>query len=239
MTTVTAKSQLYKPHKRLEFNDMAEVPAGSFLYGYDKHEENVQRPFFIDIYPVTNRQYNLFIKSGGYSKDEYWSKEGIKWRKGNIVHLSYYRNFIKWEQHDFPVVGVTYYEAEAYAKWAGKRLPTEKEWEKAARGTDGREYPWGDIFDKDKCNAKESGAGKTTSVTKYPEGVSPYGCYDMAGNVWEWTSSWHEDDIDANVLRGGSWDWEKEYAHCAFREGLHPGIRSNLVGFRCIMTLEK
>jgi formylglycine-generating enzyme required for sulfatase activity len=61
----------------------------------------------------------------------------------------------------------------------------------------------------------------------------------MAGNVWEWTSSWHEDDIDANVLRGGSWDWEKEYAHCAFRDGLHPGIRSNFIGFRCVMTLEK
>ena len=122
---------------------------------------------------MTNKQYEQFIKAGGYSKDKYWSKEGIKWRYRNKIHLPEYHNERKWNQRDCPVVGVSYFEAEAYAKWTGKKLPTEKEWERAARGTDGREYPWGDMFDKEKCNTAESGIGKTTPVSRYPEGVSP------------------------------------------------------------------
>jgi len=219
-------------------DDMVKVPAGSFLYGDDKREEIIEQPFLIDIYPVTNRQYEQFIKQGGYLKDEYWSENGRKWRDENMVHLYYYRNRKERNQPDCPVVWVTYFEAEAYAEWAKKRLPKEKEWEKAARGDDGREYPWGDLFDKEKCNTEESGIGNTTPVTTYPEGVSPYGCYDMAGNVWEWTDSRH-DDNGAKVLRGGSWDFDQVHARCAYRDGLHPLIRFNFIGFRCVKNLKE
>jgi gamma-glutamyl hercynylcysteine S-oxide synthase len=132
------------------------------------------------------------------------------------------------------VVGVSFYEAEAFAEWSGKTLPTEAQWERAARGTDGREYPWGDKFDGEKCNTAESGIGKTTRVTRYPNGISPDGCYDMAGNVWEWTAS--KLDENTMVLRGGSWVNDRDDARCAYRFRLHPFSRLLYIGFRCVRT---
>jgi formylglycine-generating enzyme required for sulfatase activity len=237
----------------VDLENMVEVPSGKFLYEDEKREENIERSFLIDIYPVTNAQYEKFIRAGAYTKqeilslpgrwgqgfyrEEYWSEEGRKWREENNITQPRYWDDAKWNQPDHPVVGVSYYEAEAYAKWAGKRLPTEKEWEKAARGTDGREYPWGDGFDKDKCNTNESGIGATSRVTRYPNGVSPYGCYDMAGNVWEWTDSWHEEEKQTKVLRGGSWSIGRGFARCAIRPGLNPDSWGFVIGFRCVRSI--
>ena len=214
-----------------------EVPVGKFMYGEDKQEEIIEKALIINVYPVTNRQYGKFIRAGGYREDEYWSEEGTAWREKNRITLPKYWNDKYWNQPQHPVVGVSYYGAEAYAAWAGKRLPTEKEWERAARGSDGREYPWGNEFDPEKCNTRESKIGKTTRVTRYYNGISTVGCYDMAGNVWEWTDSWSDDDKKFRVLRGGSWFNSQNSARCAYRTRSLPNERLNYIGFRCARTI--
>lgn len=227
----TNKKKRSKPDHG-DFGGMVTISAGNFLYGDENDTASVDTDFQIDIYPVTNSRYEKFIKNTGYERDEFWSEEGLKWcKKYNIIQPKYWDNE-ELNQPKHPVVGVSYYEAEAFASWSGMSLPTEKQWERAARGTDGRKYPWGDKFDKEKCNTHESGIGKTTRVTRYPNGISPDGCYDMAGNVWEWTKSDHE--IGGRVVRGGSWGSEQDVAHCTNRGKVDPFDRDYIVGFRCV-----
>nr|MBC8362675.1 formylglycine-generating enzyme family protein [Candidatus Desulfatibia profunda] len=221
----------------MALGEMVEVPAGVFQYGHEKQPVEIDRPFQIDIYPVTNRQFEEFIRDNGYQNDDIWSDEGRKWRQKNGIKLPAFWNDQKWNLPEHPVVGVSFYEAQAFAKWAGKELSSEQQWERAARGTDGRKYPWGDKFDREKCNTQESGIGKTTRVTRYPHGISPVGCYDMAGNVWEWTQSYDDDEKDLIVLRGGCWDDYQDAARCAFRTRFDPFYRTGFVGFRCVRTL--
>jgi gamma-glutamyl hercynylcysteine S-oxide synthase len=233
------KGKIRKEDKT-DFDKMVNIPDGRFLYEDDKHEENIDQAFLMDVYPVINMQFKNFIEAGGYTNKEIldtcWSEEGRKWRQKNNIASPIYWSDERWNQPEHPVVGVSYYEAEAYAKWAGKRLPTEREWEKAARGTDGREYPWGDAFDIEKCNISGSGIGGTTRVNRYPNGVSPYGCYDMAGNVWEWTDAWYDKSETMKVLRGGSWFISYERARCACRFRGDPDSGGSGIGFRCAMT---
>jgi len=148
---------------------MVLVPAGEFYFGPDRVKLTLP-DFYIDRYPVTNAEYKKFVEATGAPEPTHWRRG--TWPEGKADH---------------PVVNVTWEQAAAYAEWAGKRLPTEEEWEKAARGTDGREWPWGSTFDPSRCNTNESGIWDTTPVGKYsPAGDSPYGAADMAGNVWEW-----------------------------------------------------
>jgi formylglycine-generating enzyme required for sulfatase activity len=216
----------------LGLDEMVEIPAGEFLYGDEKIKKEIKAPFLIDVYPVTNDQYEKFMKEGGYTNDALWSSEGQKWRKKCNITQPENWDDDKWNKEGYPVVGVSWYEAEAYANWAGKRLPTEEEWERAARGTDGREYPWGDEFDKEKCNSGESGIGGTTRVTRYPNGTSLAGCYDMAGNVWEWTASFYQEGGAHRVIRGGGWDYGAQRCRSAIRLCYSPGGRGDVVGFR-------
>ena len=139
---------------------------------------------------------------------------------------------------DQPVIVVIWYEARLFCRWRGSgfRLPTEKEWERAAswdpaRGVK-RKYPWGDEFDPARCNTLEAGPDKTTPVGAYPDGVSACGCYDMAGNVWEWTGSLWKEKEELRVVRGGSWGSASDSAACSYRQVEHPLYRG-FVGFRC------
>ena len=219
---------------------MVKVLKGPFLCGESRDREAIDHDFWVDRYPVTNEQYRKFILENGYGSRAYWSPKGWKWRGESDITVPKYWNDPKWNKADHPVVGVSYYEAEAYAKWAGKRLPSEQEWEKAARGEDGRIYPWGDEFDNSKCNSLNPVrilTARTTPVTQYPEGVSPYGCYDMAGNVWEWcTDRYDEEEPGAHGLRGGSW------RHVPVELGSSPrwwggANRTNDLGFRLVKDI--
>jgi len=195
--------------------EMVRVPAGKFLYGDDKKEVELPE-FWIDKAPVTNAEYARFLAETGHKPPGHW--------KGKTPPK---------EIADHPVTYVSWDDAAAYAGWAGGRLPTEQEWEKAARGTDGRAYPWGE-WAKDHCNSKEAGAGGTTPVGQYsPHGDSPYGCVDMAGNVWEWTASEHE---QGRVLRGGAFSDVVGGVRCVARGRSDPSGRFRSGGFRLVVA---
>ncbi|RKU11776.1 hypothetical protein C6503_18160 [Candidatus Poribacteria bacterium] len=183
--------------------------------------------FYIDKYEVTNKQYAEFLSETGHRKPKFWEDPRLN-------------------APDQPVVGVNWEDAEAYAAWAGKRLPTASEWEKAARGTDGRLYPWGNDYDAARGNFDDGGSmdGSTDGyamtpapVGNFTSGISPYGLHDMAGNVWEWVVEWSETtDGQTYAIRGGSWtngagDTRTTVAY------IYPAQcsdHSSSVGFRCV-----
>ncbi|WKZ14131.1 MAG: formylglycine-generating enzyme family protein [Candidatus Jettenia caeni] len=163
------------------------------LYNEFPQREVYLSAYLIDKYPVTNAQYKKFIESGGYTQKLFWSDAGWQFiSQTNPLDSGDLDTILQGGQQDCPVVNISWYEAEAFAKWAGKRMPTEAEWEKAARGMDGRIYPWGNVFDKTKLNCAELKIEKPTPVTQFPQGQSVCGCFDMAGNVWEWTADWYD-----------------------------------------------
>ncbi|MGH7430121.1 MAG: formylglycine-generating enzyme family protein, partial [Candidatus Methylomirabilaceae bacterium] len=204
--------------------------------------------YAIDRYLVTNEDYQRFVQHRGdkvpfITEDKYV-------RQGYAVHP--YERVKRYLWHDgrypegrggHPVVLVSVADARAYAEWRSQkegrrfRLPTEAEWEKAARGTDGRYFPWGDRWRPDLANA-EYRVGDTTEVGSYPKGVSPYGCFDMAGNVFEWTSSEFSDG-KAVMKGGGSWDDQPGMCRAAARHGRVKEARHILIGFRCVCGIEE
>ena len=220
--------------------EMITIPAGPFLMGNDEGDED-ERPahtvelpeYQIDKYEVTNAQFALFIVETGYVTDAELAGEGKTWR-------SYYEP----GKENHPVVKVSWNDALAYCLWAGKRLPTEAEWEKAARGTDGRIYPWGNEYDPNRLNGKDGGRRTTTPVGSFPEGASPYGVMDMAGNVWEWTDDWYQaypgNPIPSpyygqkfKVLRGGGWFDEADLVRTTNRSASIVTAANDDIGFRC------
>jgi formylglycine-generating enzyme required for sulfatase activity len=243
--------------------EFVRVPKGKFIMGskddnklaYDdekpQHTVKIPYDYWVARYPVTNDQFAKFVEVTRHKHE--WVQD---WKS----------------KLDHPVVNVSWHNAMAYCKWLNEtlrgeigdlvlRLPTEAEWEKAARGEYGNEWPWGNEWDSAKCNSKEGGKGGTTPVGAHsPQGDSPYGAADMAGNVWEWTQSlWGKDlsrldfkypyrpddgrenleagDDVRRVLRGGSWDDFRRSARCAFRNWNLPGSWYNNIGFRVILSL--
>jgi ergothioneine biosynthesis protein EgtB len=204
--------------------------------------------FYLDKYPVMCHQYREFMEAGGYQKSEFWSAEGWHWLAENPVSKPlYWQDSPQFNNH--PVFGVSYYEAEAYCNFSGKRLPTEIEWEKAAS--------WDNLTQKKFFYTNQSNhnllVGHTTPVNAYPEGKSPFGCYDMLGNVWEWTNSYFQGydgfqfypyrgysevyfDHQHRVLRGGSWATRPWALRTTVRNWYYPWVRQILAGFRCIVN---
>ena len=218
---------------------MALVPRGEFVMGSnerwdDEAPEYIEsvETFHIDLHEVTNANYHLFASATKREPPYHWSE-------GNIPA----------GKEDHPVIYVSWHDANAYCKWSGKRLPTEQEWEKAARGENGNIYPWGNEWSLDKSNNPYKGSTGTQPVGSYPEGQSPYGLYDMSGNVWEWVDSFYlphpgntipraEYGKDKRVLKGGSWFDCLSYG-CGLsaptfnRSFFTPEVKNNSFGFRC------
>jgi serine/threonine-protein kinase len=237
---------------------MVYVPAGDFIMGSQlgagSDEEAPQHLVTLDAYwidqtEVTNAQYHLFVDATGYPAPALCEPADSTFADAGLA--------------DHPVVCVSWDDAQAYCAWVGGRLPTEAEWEKAARGTDERTYPWGNSFDgslanycDNTCELSQRDTGfndgyvRTAPVGSYPAGASPYGALDMAGNVWEWVSDWYNfyyyakspqlnpgghNIGDYRVLRGGAWSGFPTNARSAFRGWLAPDMGDRAIGFRCVV----
>ncbi len=192
---------------------MVQIPAGPFLYGRRKEEVSLGE-FWIDLRPVTNGDYLAYVEAHNRPAPRHWPPRGLTD-----------------DMLDLPVVNLTCAEAEAYAAAAGKALPTPAQFEKAARGVDGRKYPWGDAMLSRVANTREAGIGGVTPVEQYPAGRSPFGCYDMAGNVLHWTRG-EDPGTGQRVLKGGS--FREFLAATYFEFKADPGKRQDCVGFRCV-----
>jgi formylglycine-generating enzyme required for sulfatase activity len=215
-----------------QLSNMILIPSGPFIMGLNKKEvkricrrfeldkellavtlpqRDVNLPnFYIDKYPVSNAEFSAFAVDAG-----------LDWNYGatEAAHL--------------PAVMVNYPMAEAYAKWASKRLPTEEEWEKAARGPLGMLFPWGGTWNPDRLSSSVGGEGSLAPVDSHPMGSSPYGVMDMAGNVWEWTSTVHSDR--ARVIKGGSFMESKPYQFmCSYKSHRPQTTSESCLGFRCL-----
>ncbi|MFL6464928.1 MAG: SUMF1/EgtB/PvdO family nonheme iron enzyme [Bryobacteraceae bacterium] len=196
------------------------------------------REYEIAKYPVTVQEYKRFVDGEGYHDPRYWKAGGF----GRTSQPMKWQDQVLYPNR--PVVGVSWYEAAAYCAWASVRLLTEAEWERAARGTQGRKYPWGDEEpDATKANYLDNKPGYPTPVGLYPQGATPEGIVDMAGNVWEWVSDEYAEygrDVSSGeenglgrVCRGGSWDYDQWYLRTADRIRSGPKNRNSLIGFRC------
>jgi formylglycine-generating enzyme required for sulfatase activity len=242
------------PNRRIHAKtgiELIRIPAGPFLYGSadsdemacddEKPQRAVNLPeYWIGRTPVTNAQFARFVKATGYRTQA--ERDGYSWgwtgkerdqriRRADWRHLHGPETSIN-GKGDHPVVQVSWYDIRAFCEWGGLALPTEEQWEKAARGTDGRIWPWGNEPPTvEHCNFNNN-VGDTTPIGQYSsKGDSPYGCVDMAGNVWEWVQSWYPED-SRQAWRGGASNEDAQYTRAAYRYINQLHYRHDDVGFR-------
>ncbi|MBT3604944.1 MAG: SUMF1/EgtB/PvdO family nonheme iron enzyme [Candidatus Latescibacteria bacterium] len=228
--------------EQLNPKEMILIDSGDFLMGDEdgSRDEQPQRTvllnaYWIDRYPVTNQEYKMFVDVTGHRRPPHWTS-----------------GTYPLEQASHPVTNISWQDAEEYAEWVGKRLPSESEWEKAARGTLGQTYSWGDAFRKDNVNSTNDYGG-TTPIDQFPGGASPYGVMDMCGNVQEWGSDWYYDDYyktapvdnptgpaggQYRVCRGGFYAENRMGVRCSQRHYAPPSTMQDHIGFRCARTPE-
>ena len=222
-------------------NELILIPAGPFLMGENSGRASNQprREVYLDAYyiqksEVTSSHFVEFLAATNY--------QAIDWQEAKTTN------------GDLPATGVLWRDADAYCDWLGLRLPTEAEWEKAARGTDGRTFPWGDDWDSEYANGGDSGFGEVRPVGSYPQGASPYGLLDMSGNAAEWVADFYEADyytyapaenppgpetVLDQVLRGGSYVSSPEQLTTYFRNSSHSVVPNPRVGFRCAASIDQ
>jgi hypothetical protein len=221
--------------------DFVQIPPKTYLVGMKRQPFEVTQPFWIGKYPVTNSQYRLFMDDGGYDTDRWWSPASWAWSQQHTpVHTALKDSpDQKFSNPSQPVVGVSHYEAEAFAKWAGGRLPTANESEAAAGGPTGRKYPWGNEWRDGICNSMEAGLGSTSIVGLFPASQSQdFGLHDAGGNVWEWCADEIVERKKATlrVIRGGSWFNGAADCRSAYRSWGEPDFRFNSLGFRAALV---
>jgi len=244
------------------------IPRGDFLMGstdtdqgsdFDEQPQHIVSldAYWIDQTVVTNAMYVAFLNKNGNLTEDHttWldaaDEDVLIYQVGDV-----WQSIRGYENH--PVVEVTWYGAQAYCKWVGRRLPTEAEWEKAARGPstglgDARIYPWGDEIDCDKAQYANC-SGALLSANSKPAGASPYGVLGLSGNTWEWTADWYSDDYyalspsenpkgptegETRVLRGASWEYDWKHLRAANRRHNGPAVSMHDYGFRCVIPMER
>jgi formylglycine-generating enzyme required for sulfatase activity len=254
--SITTLDDLFEPVIiwPVDGKEMVFIPGGVFSMGGNDGDTRYQpdhsvevADFYLDRWPVTNVEYKKFIDDTGYRLPYY----DVSWCDTKAYNWDPEQRLYPEDKADHPVVLVTWEDAMAYAAWAGKRLPTEAEWERAARGLAGRRYPWGNEFSAGLCNCVETGLGQTSSVGQFsPAGDTPEGLVDMVGNVWEWTNSLFRpypynpadgresrEAAGFRVLRGASWRNDATVTHNLVR--LDGDFKFfNNVGFRCAASPE-
>jgi serine/threonine-protein kinase len=193
---------------------MTLVPGGEYVVGPDG-QTVVLEPFYIDVLPVTNEEFGKFIDMTKYRTPKYWGEE-------------------QFNRPTQPVVGVSFFDAMKYAQWAGKEIPSHEQWMAAARGEERRAYPWGDDFDdKIVVWSGTNDRQELSDAGRFPENSSPTGCLDMAGNVWEWTVSWYDEDRQYRIIKGGSFADPADLLKCETILWASSKEKIDILGFRC------
>lgn len=245
--------------------NMIYIEPKPFVMGSDKSidelplREVTLSPYYIDITPVTNEEFAKFIEANGYKNKSFWCDDGWEFIQTNKITRPCYWEDEKWNQKKYPVTGISWYEAKAYTSFAGKELPTEAQWEYAAKGDDNRLYPWGNEEATENLANFAPGCmasldRKPNKAIDYEKNISPFGCLDMAGNFFEWcldsasdNYSWdqicenplYKDDSHIKIARGGSGLHDEDYMRCSARDSYMATISDNMFTLRCVINVKE